>query len=57
MARVAFPPMNPFERFHPAVAAWFTGRFGTPTPAQAEAWPARAAHALVRLRTVEAAPI
>jgi ATP-dependent helicase Lhr and Lhr-like helicase len=25
--------------FHPAVAAWFEGRFGAPTPAQAEAWP------------------
>ncbi|MDW3715644.1 MULTISPECIES: DEAD/DEAH box helicase [unclassified Pseudomonas] len=26
--------------FHPAVRAWFTGRFAAPTPAQAEAWPA-----------------
>ncbi|HUC16382.1 MAG TPA: DEAD/DEAH box helicase [Acetobacteraceae bacterium] len=26
--------------FHPAVAAWFTGRFAAPTLAQAEAWPA-----------------
>jgi ATP-dependent Lhr-like helicase len=26
--------------FHPAVAAWFDGRFGAPTPAQAQAWPA-----------------
>ncbi len=26
--------------FHPAVAAWFTARFGAPTPAQAQAWPA-----------------
>src|SRR5512146_2476293 len=25
--------------FHPAVAAWFSGRFPAPTPAQAEAWP------------------
>jgi ATP-dependent Lhr-like helicase len=28
------------ESFHPVVAAWFAGRFPTPTPAQAEAWPA-----------------
>jgi len=26
--------------FHPAVAAWFAGRFAAPTPAQAQAWPA-----------------
>ncbi|WP_425287793.1 Lhr family helicase [Pseudomonas borbori] len=26
--------------FHPAVAAWFRQRFGAPTPAQIEAWPA-----------------
>ena len=26
--------------FHPAVAAWFAGRFAAPTPAQAAAWPA-----------------
>ncbi len=26
--------------FHPAVGAWFTTRFGAPTPAQAQAWPA-----------------
>ncbi len=25
--------------FHPAVAGWFARTFGTPTPAQAEAWP------------------
>jgi ATP-dependent Lhr-like helicase len=25
--------------FHPAVAAWFTGRFGAPTEPQARAWP------------------
>ena len=29
--------------FHPAVAAWFRQRFGAPTPAQIEAWPAIAA--------------
>ncbi|HEU4669144.1 MAG TPA: DEAD/DEAH box helicase, partial [Dyella sp.] len=26
--------------FHPAVAAWFRGRFAVPTAAQAQAWPA-----------------
>ncbi|MEO7386301.1 MAG: DEAD/DEAH box helicase [Gammaproteobacteria bacterium] len=26
--------------FHPAVAGWFSARFGTPTPVQARAWPA-----------------
>jgi len=26
--------------FHPAVAGWFSDRFGTPTPIQAGAWPA-----------------
>src|SRR5579871_533084 len=26
--------------FHPAVATWFSARFGAPTPAQAQAWPA-----------------
>ena len=26
--------------FHPAVAAWFAGRFVSPTPAQVQAWPA-----------------
>ena len=26
--------------FHPLVQAWFAGRFGTPTDAQARAWPA-----------------
>ncbi len=25
--------------FHPAVASWFTGRFGSPTEPQARAWP------------------
>ena len=28
------------ERFHAAVAAWFRAELGTPTPAQAQAWPA-----------------
>ena len=30
----------PLDLFHPAVARWFTGRFGTPTPAQAQGWEA-----------------
>src|SRR5687768_5107093 len=30
----------PLARFHPAVARWFEGAFGAPTPAQAAAWPA-----------------
>jgi ATP-dependent Lhr-like helicase len=29
----------PLERFHPAVAAWFSRRFQAPTGAQALAWP------------------
>jgi len=28
------------DLFHPAVAAWFAGRFAAPTPAQEQAWPA-----------------
>jgi ATP-dependent Lhr-like helicase len=41
------------ERFHPAVAAWFSGRFGAPTEAQARAWPVTAdgGHALVAAPT------
>jgi ATP-dependent Lhr-like helicase len=31
------------QLLHPAVAAWFADRFGTPTAAQARAWPAIAA--------------
>jgi len=30
----------PLNGFHPAVAAWFGGRFAAPTAAQAQAWPA-----------------
>ncbi|MBS0569581.1 MAG: DEAD/DEAH box helicase [Proteobacteria bacterium] len=30
----------PLDNFHPAVAAWFRGRFAAPTPAQERAWPA-----------------
>ncbi|HEY8019451.1 MAG TPA: DEAD/DEAH box helicase, partial [Thermoanaerobaculia bacterium] len=33
------PSSTPFELFHPAVAAWFAGRFGAPTEPQARAWP------------------
>ena len=32
--------MSPSTLFHPAVAAWFAGRFAAPTEAQALAWPA-----------------
>ncbi len=39
--------------FHPAVAAWFDGRFAEPTPAQAQAWPAikSGGHALIAAPT------
>ena len=30
----------PLNAFHPAVAGWFSDRFGAPTPVQARAWPA-----------------
>ena len=45
--------MNPVSLFHPAVAAWFSGRFAAPTPAQAQAWPAIQAgrHALIAAPT------
>jgi ATP-dependent helicase Lhr and Lhr-like helicase len=44
---------NSLAQFHPAVAAWFAGRFATPTPAQAKAWPAIAAgrHTLIAAPT------
>jgi ATP-dependent Lhr-like helicase len=32
--------MRAASLFHPAVAAWFAGRFAAPTPAQVQAWPA-----------------
>jgi ATP-dependent helicase Lhr and Lhr-like helicase len=35
----AVSPMN-MTHFHPAVAAWFSKSFESPTPAQAQAWPA-----------------
>jgi ATP-dependent helicase Lhr and Lhr-like helicase len=31
---------SPLDLFHPAVAAWFAGRFGAPTEPQRLAWPA-----------------
>ena len=40
MRRLAPSPLDPLAGFHPAVAAWFRGRFAAPTAAQAEAWPA-----------------
>ncbi|MEO7200032.1 MAG: DEAD/DEAH box helicase, partial [Dokdonella sp.] len=44
---------SPMLAFHPAVAAWFTQSFATPTPAQAEAWPAirSGRHALIAAPT------
>src|SRR5262245_46581014 len=33
-------PMTVHDLFHPAVASWFVSRFGDPTAAQSEAWPA-----------------
>lgn len=30
----------PLSQFHPAARTWFRRRFGEPTPAQAQAWPA-----------------
>jgi ATP-dependent Lhr-like helicase len=32
-------PPSPFQDFHPAVAGWFTARFGTATEPQERAWP------------------
>jgi ATP-dependent helicase Lhr and Lhr-like helicase len=39
--------------FHPVIAEWFTGKFGQPTEAQAQGWPAIAAgkHTLVAAPT------
>lgn len=44
---------DPLAAFHPAVADWFGASFGTPTPAQARAWPAIASgrHALIAAPT------
>src|SRR5437763_12959514 len=32
-------PASTLDLFHPAVAAWFSGRFGAPTEPQRRAWP------------------
>ncbi|HVR10197.1 MAG TPA: DEAD/DEAH box helicase [Thermoanaerobaculia bacterium] len=32
-------PRSPIQDFHPAVAAWFAARFGSPTEPQERAWP------------------
>src|SRR5271156_3890778 len=37
---VMAPIASSTSLFHPAVAAWFGGRFSAPTPTQARAWPA-----------------
>ncbi|MGH8222024.1 MAG: DEAD/DEAH box helicase, partial [Woeseiaceae bacterium] len=41
------------EEFHPAVRAWFERKFGQPTPAQIQAWPAirQGGHTLVAAPT------
>ncbi len=40
-APVTAPPGSPGQVFkHPAVSAWFEGKFASPTDAQAAAWPA-----------------
>jgi ATP-dependent helicase Lhr and Lhr-like helicase len=46
-------PSDLLDLFHPAVAAWFAGRFGAPTEPQARAWPAIHAgrHALIAAPT------
>jgi ATP-dependent Lhr-like helicase len=45
--------VNALDRFHPAVAAWFSRTFDAPTPAQERAWPALQSgqHALVAAPT------
>src|SRR5271168_520503 len=37
---VIAPIASSTSLFHPAVSAWFSGRFSAPTPTQAKAWPA-----------------
>src|SRR5277367_2089620 len=37
---VIVPIASSTRLFHPAVSAWFNGRFSVPTPTQAKAWPA-----------------
>ena len=45
--------MNALEPFHPALRAWFAGRFAAPTEVQAKAWPhiAAGAHVLATAPT------
>jgi len=45
--------LDPLSLFHPLVGGWFRESVGTPTPAQAEAWPsiARGEHVLVTAPT------
>ena len=45
--------MSSLERFHPAVARWFTAHFHAPTPPQEAAWPAIASgrHTLIAAPT------
>jgi ATP-dependent Lhr-like helicase len=47
------PTLDPLSLFHPRAGAWFRENVGTPTPAQAEAWPAiaRGEHVLVTAPT------
>lgn len=49
----ATPMTSPLSLFHPLVAAWFRERVGSPTDAQAAAWPAiaRGEHVLVTAPT------
>src|SRR5512142_3143764 len=39
---------DPLSSFHPLIREWFLGRYGAPTPVQAEAWPliAKGGHVL-----------
>src|SRR5436853_1912078 len=43
----------PFSSFHPVISTWFAQRFGAPTDAQQQSWPAiaRGEHALVAAPT------
>jgi ATP-dependent Lhr-like helicase len=45
--------MSALDLFHPAVRTWFSSRFGEPTPAQSDGWPAIAAgrHVLIAAPT------
>ena len=45
--------MSPLNEFHPIVREWFEKKFGGPTPAQAQGWPAIASgqHTLISAPT------